>query len=292
MLFCVKSLHTITFCLLLAVLASCQAVKDFIHDDDVIAKAGEHKLYKADLEAFVPSGLSPEDSTNIAEQYIRTWATEQLFLDMASAQLSKVEMDVSKELDAYRSSLLKYRYEQRYVNERLDTTVTRSEVEEYYEAHKDLFVLDVPILKARFVDIMQDSPNIDMIRKKMSSNEYDDIVEVDSLAYSSALKYADYSENWINAVTLAREFGTDYGTMLSKLSGHYIELAEDRGDIRIAYVLDIRKAGTLAPLDYCVERIEDIIISNRKHQLLSTLEQDLLDDARSKDRFVIYSSKK
>lgn len=277
--------------MMLAALVSCQAVRTFIHDDDVIAQVGVHKLYRADLSTFVPDGLSLEDSTKIADQYIRSWASEQLYLDMATEQLSKSEMDVSKELDAYRNSLLKYRYEQRYVNERLDTTVTRTEVEEYYDTHKDLFVLDVPILKARFVDIMQDSPNLDVIRKKMASTKYDDIVELDSLAYSSALKYADYSENWVNAVSLAREFGTDYGTMLSKLSGRYIEIQEERGDMKIAYVLDILRAGTLAPLDYCEERIQDIIISNRKHQLLSTLEQDLLDDALAKEKFVVYSGK-
>lgn len=286
-----KSPRFILFLISAAALVSCQAVRDLIHDDDVIAEVGVHKLYRADLEAYIPNGLTPEDSTNLAERYIRNWGSEQIYLDMASEQLSKTEKDVTKELDAYRNSLLKYRYEQRYVNERLDTTVTFTEVEDYYEAHKDLFMLDVPILKARFVDIMQDSPNIEVIRKKMSSTKYEDIVETDSLTYSSALKYADYSEEWINAVTLAREFGTDYGTMLSKLSNSYIEIQEDRGDVKIAYVLAMQKAGTLAPIDYCEERIKDIIISNRKHELLSTLEQDLLDDALAKKKFVVHSGK-
>lgn len=278
-------------CTVAVLISSCQAVKDFIHDDDVVAQVGVHKLYQTELAAYIPNGLAPEDSTNLADQYIRTWATEKLYLDMAEEQLSKSEKDVSKELDAYRNSLLKYRYEQRYVNERLDTEVTRTDVEDYYEAHKDLFVLDVPILKAKFVDIMKDSPNFEVIRKKMSSTKYEDIVETDSLAYSSALKFADHSEEWINAVTLAREFGTDYGTMLSKLSGSYIEIEEERGDVKIAYVLSMQKAGTLAPIDYCEERIKDIIISNRKHELLSTLEQDLLDDALAKEKFVVYSGK-
>ena len=278
-------------CTVAVLISSCQAVKDFIHDDDVVAQVGVHKLYQTELAAYIPNGLAPEDSTNLADQYIRTWATEKLYLDMAEEQLSKSEKDVSKELDAYRNSLLKYRYEQRYVNERLDTEVTRTDVEDYYEAHKDLFVLDVPILKAKFVDIMKDSPNFEVIRKKMSSTKYEDIVETDSLAYSSALKFADYSDEWINAVTLAREFGTDYGTMLSKLSGSYIEIEEERGDVKIAYVLSMQKAGTLAPIDYCEERIKDIIISNRKHELLSTLEQDLLDDALAKEKFVVYSGK-
>lgn len=286
-----KSLQSILLCTVAVLISSCQAVKDFIHDDDVVAQVGVHKLYQTELAAYIPNGLAPEDSTNLADQYIRTWATEKLYLDMAEEQLSKSEKDVSKELDAYRNSLLKYRYEQRYVNERLDTEVTRTDVEDYYEAHKDLFVLDVPILKAKFVDIMKDSPNFEVIRRKMSSTKYEDIVETDSLAYSSALKFADYSEEWINAVTLAREFGTDYGTMLSKLSGSYIEIEEERGDVKIAYVLSMQKAGTLAPIDYCEERIKDIIISNRKHELLSTLEQDLLDDALAKEKFVVYSGK-
>lgn len=286
-----KSLHFIGLGILAVVMCSCQAVRDFIHDDDVIAEVGVHKLYRTDLEAFVPNGLSAEDSTNIADQYIRSWASEQLYLDMASEQLSKSEKDVSKELDAYRSSLLKYRYEQRYVNERLDTAVTSHDIEEYYEAHKDLFILDVPILKARYVDIMQDSPNLETIRRKMSSTKYEDVEMADSLAYSSALKYADHSEEWIDAVSLAREFGTDYGTMLSKLSGSYIEIQEERGDVKIAYVLSMQKAGTLAPLEYCEERIKDIIISNRKHRLLSDLEQSLLEDAVAREKFKVYSEK-
>lgn len=282
---------TILLCSLLALLASCRAIKDFVHDGDVVARVGQHKLYLTELEAFIPNGVAPEDSANLADQYIRSWAAEQLFLDMASEQLSKSEKDVSKELEAYRNSLLRYRYEQRYVNERLDTTITRNEIEEYYETHNDLFVLDIPILKARFLDIMEDSPNYETIRRRMSSNKYEDIAEADSLAYSSALRYVDWSDRWIDAVTLAREFGTDYGTMLSKLSGSFIEMREDRGDVKVAYVLDTRRAGTLAPLEYCEDRIRNIIISTRKQKLLTTLEQDLLDNALSKENFIIYSEK-
>jgi hypothetical protein len=272
-------------------LLSCRAIGDFLHDGDVVAKVGQHKLYLTELEAFIPNGTAPEDSIRLADQYIRSWAAGQLYLDMASEQLSKSEKDVSRELEEYKNSLLRYRYEQRYVNERLDTTVSHTDIEKYYESHEDLFILDIPILKARFLDIMEDSPNYETIRRRMSSNKYEDIAEADSLAYSSALRYVDWSDRWIDAVTLAREFGTDYGTMLSKLSGSFIEIREDRGDVKVAYVLETRRAGTLAPLEYCEDRIRNIIISNRKHELLTTLEQDLLDNALSKENFIIYSEK-
>ena len=282
---------SILLCSILVLLVSCDAVRNFVHDGDVVARVGQHKLFLSDLQDYIPNGIAPEDSARLADQYIRSWAAEQLYLDMASEQLSKSEKDVSKELEAYKNSLLRYRYEQRYVNERLDTTVTRTEIEDYYDAHNDLFVLDIPILKARFLDIMEDSPNYETIRRRMSSNKYEDIAEADSLAYSSALRYVDWSDRWIDAVTLAREFGTDYGTMLTKLSGSYIEMREERGDIKVAYILDTRRAGTPAPLEYCEDRIRNIIISTRKQKLLTTLEQDLLDNALSKENFIIYSEK-
>ena len=286
-----KTLRIILLCTAVALLSSCRALRGFMHDGDVVASVGSHDLYLSELEAYIPNGVSPEDSTRLAGQYIRSWATGQLYADMAAQQLSKSEKDVSKELEEYKNSLLRYRYEQRYVNERLDTNVTRSEIDKYYEDHTDMFMLEVPILKVRFLDIMEDSPNYETIRRRISSDKYDDIAELDSLAYSSALRYVDWSDRWTDAVTLAREFGTDYGTMLSKLSGSWIEMREERGDLKLAYVFDMCKAGTLAPPDYCEDRIRDIIISNRKRVLLTTLEQDLLNDALAKEKFIIYSDK-
>ena len=52
-----------------------------------------------------------------------------LFMDMAETELSKGEKDVSREIESYRRSLLKYRYEQKYVNQRLDTAVTEADIE-------------------------------------------------------------------------------------------------------------------------------------------------------------------
>ena len=48
------------------------------------------------------------------------------------------------------------------------------------------------------------------------------------------------------------------------------------------------KAGENAPLEFCEENIKDIIISVRKHDLLTTLERDLIEDAKSRENFVIY----
>ena len=262
-------------------------VRDLIGEEPV-ARVNSHKLYPSEIRQYIPDGLSPEDSAALALQYINSWAADKLFLDMAESKLSKAQKDVSREIDEYRSSLLKYRYEQLYISERMDTTVTEEDITDYYLAHKDLFSLDMPIVRARYLYIGAKSPLKEKIRKMMGSSSMDDLVEADSLARSSALKYFDRSDDWIDAVALAREFGTDYVSMLGAMRNKYIEMPDGEGNVKIAYIAGLMKEGETAPREYCVARIKDMILSGRKRQLSSGLERDLLEDARANEKFVIY----
>lgn len=263
-------------------------ISNLIHDEQVVAKVGKNVLYRSELEKVVPSVsplLTKEDSTLLARKYIISWAMDHLYLDVAEEQLSKEEMDVSAELDAYRKTLIKYRYEQRYINERLDTLVTDEQIENYYTYYKNDFKLSRPLLKIRFLNIMNDSPNKSEILKLMSSDDYEDLARADSLALSSALRYFDQSETWIDARELTKLFGTDYTELLPKIKNKTITVEpQDRGDILVAYICDMIKDG-YAPVDYCSTKIKDIIISNRKNSLLKDLEQDLLNNALEGKRF-------
>ena len=269
-------------------LSSCRAISSFLKGGEVVAEVGSEKLYRSDLDAVIPKGVSQEDSVYLAKQYINTWATELVYLGIAEQQLSKTEKDVTKELEDYRKSLLKYRYEQLYVNERLDTAVSDDLVEEYYNAHQDKFVLSRPLVKARFLSISDDSPAKEQIRKRMSSDEVEDLIEADSLAYSSAYKFTTWSDAWVDVTVLAREYSMNYETMLSQMKNKWIEQVDTLGVARVAYIKDVMKKGEVAPIEYSAPSIKDIIISARKQTLISTLEQDLLNDARENGKFVIY----
>ena len=281
--------------LLIALLAvSCQMVHRVtdsaaeLFGDAVVARVGEHRLMRSELADYIPAGVSPEDSVGLAQQYIKAWAEELLFLDMAESRLSKEEQDVSKELEEYRRTLLKYRYEERYINERLDTLISDEEVRNYYQEHTDKFLVDRPLLKTRYMAIPADSRSLKKIKELMSSDDAVDAIAADSLAFTAALRYVDSSDNWMDAILLARELGTDEVSMMKALKGRSIEMKGDDGNLRVAWVVDIVQKGSPAPLDYCAERIKDILLSARKHELVSGLEQDLLKDALGKGKFVIY----
>ena len=278
--------------IVLSALTSCRAISSLLHDDEVVAEVNGVKLYRAELDAVIPNGISAADSAALAMKYIDTWASDHVYLKIAEQQLSKSEKDVTKELEDYRKSLLKYRYEQLYVNERLDTTVTDEMVDEYYEAHADKFVLQRPIVRARYLNIVADSPVLKQLRKMMKSSEPNDLVEADSLAYSSALKFMTWNNDWIDAALLAGEFGRDYNSLLASMSGGWIEQKDTTGYLKLAYIPEMIAKGRQAPVDYCAPMIKDMIISARKQALISGLERDLLNDARENGNFTIYATSK
>lgn len=255
---------------------------------EVVARVGEHHLHRSQLNSYIPAGVSAEDSAGLAQQYIRAWAEDLLLLDMADEQLSKEEKDVSEELESYRRSLLKYRYEQLYINQRLDTLVTDEEVSAYYKANPEKFILERPVVKARYMIIPADSRNLREIRKLMSSDDDTEVLEAESLAYTVAIKYGDSSDTWMDMITLAQELGTDYQSLSGAIRNQFAELPDNAGNLRIAYIVDMVQQGKTAPEEYCQERIREIILNTRKHALTASLEQDLLEDALRNNKFVIY----
>ena len=143
-------------------------------------------------------------------------------------------------------------------------------------------------MKARFLSIYADSPGLEPIRKRMSSSDVEDLVEADSLAYSSALKFEIWQNNWVDIALVASELGMDYTSVLASMKGKWVERTDTTGIMTVAYISEIISEGHAAPIEYSTPSIKDMIISARKQSLVISLERDLLEDARVNGQFVIF----
>ena len=278
---------TVIMGIVLSVLTSCKTISDFLDKGEVVARVGESELMMDEILKVIPNGISADDSLVLAKQYIDNWVLDHVFLEVAESQLSPSELDVSVELESYRRSLLKYRYEQLYVNQRIDTLVSEDQIQEFYELHPDRFVLSRPVVKARFLSIQAESPTLKMIKKKMSSDDASEIMEADSMAFSSALKFTTWEDAWVDIAVLAKEFGADASFVMASAKQGWIEKTDTSGIMNVAFVADMIPAGKMAPQEYSAALIKDMIISARKQKLLKNLEWDLLEDARKNGKFEI-----
>lgn len=274
--------------LLLAGASSCTFFNKIMHDEEPIARVGDANLYYSDIQDAIPEFVSPEDSAAMVRQYINKWATSILYEELAEQQLAEEEKNVDAEMKDYHRSLLRYRYEQRFINERLDTIVTDDQIRDYYEKNKTEFTLERPVLKVRFVDLLDKGKDNNRFLKKLSSTDSGDALWLEMQAREIAVKYFDSSDKWMDAAVLAREFGTDWTTMMQMRTGDEIKMHyPNGGDTRIAFICDEVLSGP-APLDYCSNLIRDIILSVRKHKMLEELEKNVVEEAMHREHFEIF----
>lgn len=279
----VRTIFLLAFCV--AALCSCDRISALLQGDDAVARVGRKRLYRSEVEALIPSGISSEDSLNIARSYISTWASDLVYLNTAQQKLSSNDKNVTREIEQYKNALLKYRLEQLYISENLDTAVSAQQISEYYEANRESLSLTYPILKAKFILITPGSVGLDHVKEALSSDNPDNQLELDNIIYSCSERYNDFGGKWVEITELAKEFHTDYGTLLSQKNGSFIVIEQPDGHINMAYIEEYIASGQVPPLEFCKEKIYDVIISVRKQELLSQMQEQLLSSAREAGLF-------
>ncbi len=272
----------------LLLLSSCQ-VYDRIFHGDVVARVGEEVLYVSDIKDLGIKGFSEEDSLEIVQRYIHSWAKSRLLVDMAERHLSKEDRDVSAQLEEYRQQLLVYRYEQKYVQNRLDTLITEDEYQQYYESNPESFTAQTPLIKGLYIKISGNSPNLKMIRSLYKTQDEDERERLGELSYVSAEKSSFFYDEWLSINTLAQRLDISSGEIESRFDTHNYMEKSYMGYTYFIYAEDYISKGELLPYEYCRSSIRDIIISKRKQDLIVSLERNLLNDALSSDKLIIYT---
>ena len=252
--------------------------------ENVVAKVGNNTLYRSDIETLIPPGIPYEDSIAMLQQYINSWALKYLLVSKAEGELSKTERDVTDELEDYRNSLLAYRYEKLYIEQRLDTLVTEADSRKYYEANIANLVLDNPVVKARVVKISSSSPNLARIRSMYKAVNLEEVNELERLCYNSADRYVNFDDYWIDFALVARELPIDLQEAQKELqkNRNFIE-TNDSYYYYYSFFPEIIYPGEHAPLEYYHQKIKESIISKRKQELIAQLEKDLVREALEKN---------
>lgn len=267
---------------LIPLFVSCKYL-DFSSDDAIVAEVGDKILYESEVKNLIPQGTTPEDSINMLEQYVNSWALKHLLLNKAESELSKSEKDVEQELEDYRSSLLVYKYEKIYLEERLDTVITDDECMDYYKNYSSNFTLNNSVVKARVVKVSDRSPNLEAIRKIYKTTSLEEIDEFEKLCYNSADRYNNFNNNWVDISAIAREIPYDVQMCEREAwSKSYIE-TKDSLYYYFVYFLDKIAPDSTAPFEFYQAKIKEIILSKRKQELVANLEKNLIQEALEKN---------
>ena len=154
------------------------------------ARVFETFLYQSEISDFIPKGTTQEDSTLMAQNYIRNWVTQKLLLHKAIENLSIEETSYTqKQVEDYRTSLLIHQYKQKLIAQRLIDDISDEEIKKYYTKHENNFVLATPIVKAVFFILPKNAPNLKEVKKWFKSDKAPDQENLEDYCLTHARKY-------------------------------------------------------------------------------------------------------
>ena len=149
-----------------------------------VAEVGKVVLYYDEIPRLIQSGINETDSTALIQNYINKWAKRELLLQKAEDNLSpELKAEIVKQLEETRASLVIYQYQRQLMLEKLDTVLTESELENYYAANQNSFTLSSNIIKALYIKLPVETPNLDKIKVLARSTDQKDLQQLESLCY-------------------------------------------------------------------------------------------------------------
>lgn len=282
------SFALICLCALAVCFSSCGNKKT--QDEEVpVAKVEDKILYLKDMQHIFNKSQSKADSTAIAQTYIDNWIKTQLLLKKAELNLTEDQLNISDQLDAYRSSLLIYKYEEQMVRDKVDTTVTKDEIEKYYTENSSNFVLNENLVKALFIKIPISAPENENLKRWYKSDKPEDVKNMEKYCYSYANKYTYFDEDWISFAYFQRQLPKEIENEDEFLKNNRIIETQDDGFLYLVKLNDLRIKGNTAPVEYVRSKIKDIILNKRKLTFISELEKNIYNDAADHSNFKIYN---
>jgi hypothetical protein len=260
-----------------------------VKSERAIAEVGYRKLYLSEVEDYI-HGLSEKDSIMALNNYVNRWAKNQVVLRQAERNLSEKEKNISDELDNYRASLLIYKYEQKYLAEKMDTVVSQSEIEKFYRENPDNFKLPGLIVKALFLKVPNGFRDIDKVRSLYRSNSEKALEELHDIAIQGAEIYTSFGAQWMdfNVCLLLPGSADAYENRIIRMK--YVEDSDEK----YTYFLKANETSMkdeVAPLEHVKSGIRNIILNRRRTELINRMENAIYNDAMERNQVKINITK-
>ena len=253
----------------------------------IIAVAGNESLnWDEYTENYLSAGIV-KDSAFYAKKTIEMWATNSLFYQEAMDKLNAEELQIDKQVESYKKSLVTYIYQTKIIEANLDTVITKQEIENYYNARRDNFILKENIIKVDYLKIPNKAPTLEKIKKLLKSPNLKDKEQLKELYMQAAENFFMNDSTWLYLEDIKKEIPTLRDQPDFNLStGKIIELTDDYYYYYLK-VKDVKVKNALSPINFEQQNIRKFIINNRKTQIINDYRQILLEKAKNSKSFTI-----
>ncbi len=282
--------------LLLAMLGGCDLIRMKKNETSTIparkamARVDDKYLYQDELVGIVDQNSTAEDSAARVTAYINSWIRKQLIIAEAMKRINIDEAEVERKVLDYRYSLIGYEYQNYYIQQHLNDTITEKDIDDYYRTHQDNFILKQNIVRGTYIKVPRTAPRTGKLKEMIFSEREKDQNELKSYCLSFSVAYHLSDSSWIAFDKLV--VNSPMIEIPNKIQFLKTNPFYETSDTDFLYFLKVEEykiSDNISPLEFVKEDIRNILLNKRKVELARTLEDEVYKNAVKQKNFEIFN---
>ena len=250
--------------------------KESLLIDQPIATVYDESLFKEDLNFLLRKNIDKNDSIVLTRSIINSWAIQQLLLKKAVENTSENDnAEINDLVRDYIQALLINSYKERLIKQQLDTIIEKEEIINYYKKNNNNFRLNEELIKTRYIHFSNDLIDKKEVLKFFKNGSIEDL-EALELRQFSFKKMMLNDSVWTPLENVLLKLPFSRNDLLKKTD---LIKKEDSLGLYLAVTIDVLLRNQIAPLGYIEPTIKQMILHQRKLQLIRDIEKIIVKDA-------------
>jgi hypothetical protein len=255
-----------------------------------VVTVNNETLYKAELDDAVPRNLSAEDSTEVAQSYIKMWINTKLVYNKAKQNIVNKE-EIDQLVEDYRKSLIINSFQEQLIREHFSKAVKDKELEAYYEKNKDKIKLKENIVKGLFLKVPVDSKELANFQKWYKQTNDAAVENIEKKRLQNAVGYEYFYNDWVSFSSMSENIPLSIDNEEQFLKTNKNIEVRDSSFVYLLNIKEYKLIGSEAPFDYVKNHLMEIYIEQQRFDYLKQVQDDLYKKAVSDGEIKFYDNK-
>ncbi len=257
--------------------------------DPVLARVHQRELRLSEMEGMFPERATAADSSLIMEAFANRWARDAVLL-WESERNAPSDLNLDRLVRDYRASLVRSSYEEQLVSTKLDSAISQRELEAFYEATKEQYQLEKPIVRCLFIRVAYPTPQEAELQDLWNNGNPQDTAALAD--YTS--KYAEVAllrdSAWYGLDEIAQQLPE--GTLTAENVNSKREFSQQDGMHRYYFRLfELKPRMEIAPLSYVENQARRAILHGRKREVLERTREEIFEREARRNNIEFFTNR-
>lgn len=248
-------------------------------------------LYPEEVQHVIPPNVSKEDSTEIADSYVKKWVTDVLMYENAKRNLTN-KTEIEELVESYRKSLTIHQYQQKLIEQRLPKEPSEEDLKAFYNEYSSQLALKGNIIRGLLLIVPQNAPKLPNVRSWVQSANAKSLENIDKYSIQNAISYDYFGDKWLELSEVLKKIPLKIEDPEKFVSSNSFVETSDSTQHYFLRIQAFRTTGQVEPFEMARKRISVILLNKQKAEFITKFEDELYNDAVNNETVTFYNKKK